>query len=115
MKKSLLAAASALAPLKYASEPSSMADLESESFAALQRAVGQVFPGVVVTPWLVVGGTDSRHFMGLTDNVYRFNGFALGPDDFNRLHGTDERLAVDALPRMVSFFTQLLRNWAGAS
>src|SRR5205809_6232894 len=30
------------------------------------RTIRQVVPGAVVTPWLVVGGTDSRYYARLT-------------------------------------------------
>ena len=37
----------------------------------------------------------------------------LAPDDLKRIHGTDERVEIDAYLGVVRFFAQLLRNTAG--
>src|SRR3989442_1627631 len=94
------------------SDPSPVASPESESFALLARTIRQVVPGTVVTPWLVVGATDSRHYASLTPNVYRFVGIRIGQDDLKRIHGTDERVGVRAYVDAVRIYVQLLRNGA---
>lgn len=97
-------------PLADLSEPSPMSDLQSESFQGLQRTIRQLFPDAVVSPWLTVGGTDSRYFVSLTPNVYRFSPVILGQGDLNRAHGKDERMSVEACGTLVTFYVQLLRN-----
>jgi len=96
----------------FASEPSPVSDVKSESFRTLNRTIREVFPGTVVAPYLVVGGTDSRHYAGVARNVFRFGGTRIGPDDMNRIHGTDERVGVDAYADLVRFFIQFVRNAA---
>ena len=91
---------------------SAVSDVEAEPFQLLARTIRQVIPGAVVTPWLVVGGTDSRHYGRLTPNVLRFVGAAIGPDDLRRVHGTDERVGVQAYANAVRLYLQLLRNAA---
>jgi len=66
----------------------------------------------VVTPWLVVGATDSRHYARLTPNVLRFVGATIGKDDLRRVHGTDERVGVRAYADAVRIYIQLLKNAA---
>jgi len=78
----------------------------------LQRTMRQVEPGVVVTPWLVVGGTDSRHYDGLTGNVFRTGALGLGPSDLERIHGTNERVAIKDYARNIAFYIQLIRSSA---
>ena len=94
------------------SDPSPVASPESESFQLLARIIRQVVPGTVVTPWLVVGATDSRHYASLTPNVYRFAGIRIGQDDLKRIHGTDERVGVGAYVDAVRIYVQLLRDGA---
>ncbi|HWP35921.1 MAG TPA: M20 family peptidase [Gemmatimonadales bacterium] len=93
-------------------EPTAASSTESESFRLLQRTVRQVTPAALVVPWLVVGGTDARHFTGLTSEVYRVGVLRLGPEDTKRAHGTDERVSVEGYADMVRFFVQLLTNAA---
>jgi len=62
-----------------------------------------------------VGGTDARHYTGLTPDVYRFSAARMGPGDLERVHGTNERLAVASYGQVVQFYVLLLRNAAGGS
>ncbi len=94
------------------SNPSGVTNVGAEPFQLLARTIRQVIPGAVVTPWLVVGATDSRHYSRLTPNVLRFVGASIGKDDLRRIHGTDERVGVQAYADAVRIYIQLLRNAA---
>jgi carboxypeptidase PM20D1 len=96
----------------FISEPSPVSDVNAASFQTLSRTIREVFPGVVVTPYLLVGATDSRHYAGVARNVLRFGGTLVGADDMGRVHGTDERVGVDAYADLVRFFIQYVRNTA---
>ena len=96
----------------FENEPSPVSPVAAESFHQVQRTIRQVAPEAVVTPWLVVGGTDSRHFDGLTPNVYRAGAMGLGPADLERIHGTNERVAITDYARNIAFYVQLIRNTA---
>ncbi|HEV8400233.1 MAG TPA: M20 family peptidase [Gemmatimonadales bacterium] len=93
-------------------EPSPVSPDTSESFLTMERTLRQVAPGVIVTPWLVVGGTDSRHFDKLTANVYRSGALTLTAADLGRIHGTNERVAISDYARNIAFYIQLIRNSA---
>ncbi len=94
------------------SNPSGVTRVDAEPFQLLARTIRQVVPEAVVTPWLVVGATDSRHYSQLTPNVLRFIGAAIGKDDLRRVHGTDERVGVQAYAVAVRVYLQLLKNAA---
>jgi carboxypeptidase PM20D1 len=57
--------------------------------------------------------TDSRHYAALSDRIYRFLPMRLGPEDLERIHGTDERIAVDNYAECVRFYARLIQNAAG--
>jgi carboxypeptidase PM20D1 len=99
-------------PLDQGTEPSSVSPTDSPMFIAIASALRQVRPDAVVAPYLVVGQTDARYYTKLTSNVYRFTPFALGRDDLDRLHGTDERIGMRDYVRGVRFYAQLLRGMA---
>lgn len=69
-----------------------------------------MFPGVAVAPSLVLGGTDARHYASLGGDVYRFLPLRLRAPDLRRLHGIDERVAVDDWANAVRFYARLIRN-----
>src|SRR5216684_4431374 len=102
-----------VAPLEETkSNPSAVTRVGGEPFQLLARTIRQVVPEAVVTPWLVVGATDSRHYARLTPNVLRFVGTAIGKDDVRRVHGTDERVGVRAYADAVRIYIQFLKNAA---
>ena len=76
------------------------------------RTVREVFPGAVVAPGLMLGGTDSRWFDDISDNVFRFSPIRTRQEDLSRFHGTDERLSVAHLAEMIRFYHRLLSQSA---
>jgi carboxypeptidase PM20D1 len=99
-----------LTPLAVRIEPSSVSDIEAQSFKLLHRTIRQITPETIVAPSLLVAATDSRHYSGLTKNIYRFLPITLRPDDAKRFHGIDERISIEDYERCVRFYAQLIRN-----
>jgi carboxypeptidase PM20D1 len=97
------------------SEPSRESDVGAPTFAILQRTLGEVFPRVIVSPNLLSGGTDTKHYTGLSPNIYRFVPIRMTEEDFGRLHGTNERVGVQDYAGIVRFYAQLVWNSAGPS
>ena len=89
---------------------SPVADYGSPEFRNLEKTITQLFPTAVPVPFLMVGGTDTRHYEGLTRNVYRFNPFVATPELISGAHGTNERVRADDFVRAVRFYAQLIRN-----
>ncbi len=97
---------------KTSSEPSSLSALDTEEFMSLRTTIRQVFPQTLVVPYLTVGATDSRHYAGLTDNIYRFvPGRITTSTELDRLHGVDERIAIENYARSVLFYVRFIRNF----
>jgi len=94
------------------SNPSAVTSVAAEPFQLLARTIRQVLPGTVVTPWIVVGATDSRHYAGLTPNVLRFVGATIRTEDVGTIHGTNERIGLRAYADAVRVYVQLLKNAA---
>ena len=95
---------------KIKSEPSPVSDIHSASFDILQRTIRQVFPGMIVAPGTVIGATDSRHYVKLSKNIYRFSPVWIRPEDIRRIHGANERISVENYEQIVRFYYQLIRN-----
>jgi carboxypeptidase PM20D1 len=96
-----------------AREASPVADPDSAAFRSVARTIREVFPDTVVAPTLVLGGTDSKHYTAVADQSFRFVPLRLAPDDLKRIHGTDERIAIDDYVGVVRFFVRLMENAAG--
>jgi carboxypeptidase PM20D1 len=91
-------------------EATAESPVDDASFERIVRTVGEVFPGVAAVPYLVLGGTDARHYAVLTPRLYRLSPFLFEFADLKRIHGTDERLPVAGLADGVRFFRRLIEN-----
>ena len=95
---------------RWAKPPSPQASARSRAFLTIERTIRQVMPYAIVAPSLVVAATDTGHYQELSEDVYRFIPVVFGPDDPARLHGTNERVAVEVYRNCVRFYVQLLIN-----
>ncbi len=94
----------------FVSEPSKLSATDNEQFKILNTTILQLFPDVVVAPYLVVGGTDSRHYGELTDNIYRFSPIHLNKNSQKSFHGLNERVAISDFYDAIAFYVQLIQN-----
>ena len=98
-------------------EPSPITPLDAPGYRWIARAVRGALPNAVVAPALVLGGTDSKHFLSLQTippPVLRFRPVALGPADIATVHGVDERVRIDAFTRAIAIDAAILRAAAAA-
>ncbi len=91
-------------------EASPVTDFRAPAFVLMERTIEQLFPGAVPVPFLMIGGTDTRHYESLTKNVFRFNPFVATSELISGAHGTNERLREGDFARGAKFFAQLIRN-----
>lgn len=97
-------------PLKTQAEATPASNIDAPAFALIHRSLKQVAPDALVAPALLVATTDSRHYAGLSRNIYRFVPITLKPEDAQRYHGVDERIAIVDYERCIRFYAQLLKN-----
>jgi len=92
-------------------DPSPVSDTTSPAFNVMTKTIRQVLGSdIVVSPMLVVGGTDAKYYSQRSPNVFRFLPAVITQEDFRRFHGTNERLSIDSLATSVRYFYQLVRN-----
>ena len=97
----------------FQAEPSSVSSRDSESFRTLEATIQSLAPEAIVSPYLVVVVTDARYFAELSRNVFRFLPLRLTALDLERMHGIDERIAIDQYETAIRIYRQLLVNAAG--
>lgn len=90
-------------------------DKDAFGFQVISQSVRQVFSDIGVSPGLMIANTDTRHYLELTDAVYRFMPSILSPEDAKRIHGFNERLGVENYERTINYFYHLMRNADAAS
>jgi carboxypeptidase PM20D1 len=100
-------------PFAGNAEPTPVSSTASPSYQLLNRTIREIFPDVVVAPGLMLAGTDSRHYAGIADNIFRFSPVRANSDDLKRFHGTNERLSIEGYADMIRFYRRLIENTAG--
>jgi carboxypeptidase PM20D1 len=91
-------------------EPSRVARTDAPGYRLIEQTLRQLHPEMIVAPGLMVGGTDSHHFEGIADDVYKFSPVRATSEDLKRFHGTNERISIDNYVELIQFYHQLLRN-----
>lgn len=90
--------------------PSEVSSVDSMAYRVIEKTVGGLFPGYVVTPYLMIAATDSRRYSCIADGVYRFQPFASMSEDLGTIHAANERISIESLREGTAFFIQLVKN-----
>jgi carboxypeptidase PM20D1 len=96
-------------------DPSPVADTESPYFLRLARLTKEAFPTALVAPYLVLGGTDARHYGLITQNALRFTPILMSKEDVGSVHGVNEKLSLEECSRMVGFYIAYIQELANLS
>ena len=91
-------------------EPSPISRTDCEGWRRVAAAVSATWPGSVVSPYLMVQCSDSRHYRELSDRVYRFSAMDLTAGERATIHGNNERIRLEVIHRAVEFFIRLMRQ-----
>ena len=97
-------------PFSETENPSPVSDISGPAFAMLHRTIAEIIPDAIVAPYLVFGGTDAKHYMSLSDAVFRFTPMRLTEEDFGRFHGTNERISLENYKEIIRFYVRLIEN-----
>jgi carboxypeptidase PM20D1 len=87
-------------------EPSSITPFRDPSFLQLERIIKNSVPNVIVSPFLMIGASDSRYFRDFSEAVLNFSAI----QNMKGFHGIDERIGIKDLDRMIWFYKQLLQQ-----
>lgn len=86
-----------------------VADYSGGGFSVIAEAVSAVYPDVVVVPSLLVATTDTRHYIDLADNQYRFHGMMIETSQAASVHGTNEYVGVESYEKSIEVARQMMR------
>ena len=91
-------------------EPSRISRTDCDGWEKVASAVASTWKGCVVTPYLMVQCSDSRHYGRISDKVYRFSAMDLTGEERRSIHGNNERIRIECLAKASEFYLRLLRS-----
>lgn len=92
------------------SQPSPISETDCESWDKVASTVAETWPGCIVSPYLMVQCSDSRHYGKLSNHVYRFCAMDMTAEERKSIHGNNERIRLESIARAVEFYIRLMRK-----
>ena len=90
--------------------PSRISVTDTEGYAAIDKAIRETWRCDIVSPYLMVQCSDSRHWGRLSDRVYRFSTMDLTSEERATIHGHNERIRLDCMYRSIEFYLRLIKG-----
>ena len=91
-------------------EPSPVSEVDCDAYYRVADAVAETWRGCVVTPYLMVQCSDSRHYRDLSKNVYRFSAMDLTAEERRSIHGNNEKIRLETIGKAVEFYIRLIKK-----
>lgn len=92
----------------HPTEPSPVSPTTGRAWELVKSTIEHTFAGTIVTPYVMLGASDSRHFTRISDHVYRFSPFEMSAEERGTLHARNERIRVATFLKGVAFYTRLI-------
>ena len=90
--------------------PSRVSETDCPAWDKVANAVAGTWPGCIVTPYLMMQCSDSRHYGRISDHVYRFSAMALTKEERATIHGHNERIRLESVGEAVAFYIRLMKQ-----
>ncbi len=88
--------------------PSRISETDCEEYNKVASAVASTWKGSIVSPYLMVQCSDSRHYGRISDRVYRFSAMDLTSEERATIHGNNEKIRIETLHKAVEFYIRLM-------
>ncbi|MEW9798550.1 M20 family peptidase [Alteromonas sp. CYL-A6] len=95
-----------------ANEASDVSNTDSMGYQLIEQTIRSMDSDVLVAPYLVQGGTDAKHFTGMSNSIYRFMMVKLNPTTLKQFHGVNEQIPVADYLSAIQFYAALIQQAA---
>ena len=84
-------------------------DINGEAFKLVEKVIGETFPGLPVSPYVMTGATDAQFYQPICPSCIRFAPVIYGPEQMKGMHGLNENIEYNCLPGAVRFYQNLIK------
>ena len=90
--------------------PTDISEINCNEWNVVKKAIRSTWEHTIVTPYLMLAGSDARHYNGFCNHVYRFSAMHLSKEERATIHGHNERIPVDTIEKTVEFYIRVMKN-----
>ena len=91
-------------------DPTPVSNMDSEAYRQLEKTIVEIFGDIPVTPYPFIAATDAKHYVKLSENIYRFGPIDMVPDDQKLVHAPNERVNIKSATRGAQFFKRFMER-----
>lgn len=83
-------------------------DFTLPGYDIIKETTIETYPNTIVSPFIMLGGTDARHYNEISPCVIRFSPIKVTNEDRAGIHGLNEKIKVETLQKCLEFYQRLL-------
>ncbi len=92
------------------SNPGPVADVADFGYQTVQATMHEVYPEVIVSPYIMLAASDSRFYGKVSDNTLKFAPLRMSAKQRKSVHGDNEMIEIDALKKGTEFYYALYKK-----
>ncbi len=93
----------------YGMDPSPISETDCPAWDKVATAVASTWKGCLVSPYLMMQCSDSRHYGEISNHVYRFSAMDLTSAERATIHGNNERIRIQTVLSACEFYIRLMK------
>lgn len=91
-----------------------VADMNCYAYKYVNKSIQRTFGEIPRIPYIMLAGTDARHYTKICDCVLRFVPMMVTGKQLNSAHAVNENISVQSLARGVVFYTDFIKNYGSS-
>lgn len=88
--------------------PSQVSETGCDAWDRVVTATRQTWDNTIVSPYLMIACSDSRHYHKISDKVYRFSPMEMSKQVRSTIHGHDEKISTEQIRQVVEFYLRII-------
>ncbi|MBQ7890253.1 MAG: M20/M25/M40 family metallo-hydrolase [Erysipelotrichaceae bacterium] len=98
------------AEVLYQDAPCPIVDYKQPEFKLVEETIGEIYPGIGVSPYVMTGGTDAKYYSRICDNCIRFAPLYIDGQQYGSIHTLNENIYQGTLPMGVDFYKTMIQK-----
>lgn len=91
-------------------EASPISSTSNDAYHYLIDTIKTNYPDVLVSPYIMLGGTDCRFFSEMTSSAFRFSPIRMDNDELKKIHGKNESIKKSSIAEAITFYKSFIVN-----